>query len=611
MLAARVEAGELPPLRDRIPAEPLVVKPIDRPGNYGGEWHSALLGPGDSAWLYRTVGYDQLMRWDHEFTKPVPNLAESIEMDPDGREFTISLRSGIKWSDGEPFTADDILFAYQDILSNEELPVSVPSWLTADGEPATFEKIDDLTMVVRFASPRGLFLSHLAAPEGNTLTAWPRHYYEQYHADYNEDVDSLASQEGVSGWVELFTGKAGHDLGGLTNPEIYQNLDVPTLRPWYVSNPLDGSMRIELTRNPYYWKVDPDGRQLPYIDKVVFDVVEKEEVLLLKVTQGELDMHARHVNNLQNKPVLAQGRQTGDYDFFDVVNSSMNYMTIAFNLTHKDPTKREIFQNLDFRIGLSYALNREEMINAAFQRQGEPWQSAPRPESEFYDEELAKQYTEYDVDLANEHLDRAGYTERDFQDYRLGPDGERISFRVDIAAGFNPFWNDAMELVRSYWRAVGIEVSLNTIDRTLFYDRKEANEHDANVWTGDAGLTDAYMDPRWYLPFSTESNFGIAWANWYNDGVGPQQEPPEATLRQLELYDEFLAEADEDRRAELFGEILQIAKEEFYSIGTVLPVGDYGIVKNTFHNVPESMPGAWVFPHPAPINPEQYYMTDV
>lgn len=600
MLAKLVAAGELPPVAERLPATPMVVQPTDRAGVYGGGWRTVLTGPAEAP--AATVGYENLMRWNPDFTEPIPNIAEAIDVADDGREYVIHLRSGMKWWDGHPYTADDVVFGYNDIIGNEELQ-PVPEWLTVDGEPGDMEKLDELTIRILFPGPNGLFLYNLATPFGGVLSGRPRHYLEQFHQDYNPDVEQLTKDEGYASWMELFWAKA----------DVWENPECPTVHAWRVKTPLAEGQRLVLERNPYYWKVDPDGHQLPYIDEVSYEVIADVEVIVLKVTNGELDMVDRYVNTEENKPVLARGRETGGYDFFDLVPSQMNRTMISLNLAHKDPSLREIFQNRDFRIGLSYAINRDELIAVVHQRQGESWQGAPRRESDFFDEEFAKQYTDYDPKLANEHLDRAGYSERDGEGFRLRPDGERIGFSVEIATGtpHSTWITDSLELVRDYWRQVGVEIQIKAEERSLFYKRKAANEHDVAVWQGAAGLTiDAMLDPRWYFPFSSESNYAIPWANWFTGAAEPTEEPPESTQRQMALYRDLRREIDPVVRGDIFRQILQIAKEEFYAIGTALPAEDYGIVKNNFHNVPNSMFSAWMYPNPGPTNPEQYFIED-
>ena len=599
-LAGQVKAGKLPVLAKRLPAAPLVVRPAERLGTYGGTWRSALLGPSDTAWLGRTVGYEAMLRWDVAWTKVVPNIAESFEASPDAREFTLRLRPGMRWSDGKPFTAADVVFAYNDVLANAKLyPAGLPLYLMTSKGPAKVTQVDDHTVRFSFPEPSGLFVDNLAFQ--GALTAMPQHYLQQFHLKFNPDVAAQARKEKFQDWVAMFLARADH----------WSNSDLPTLCAWTVVNPLGKGNRLVLERNPYYWKTDPAGRQLPYLDKVVFEVIADDSVILLKATNGELDMHTRHVNTSPNKPVLARGRGKGHYHFVDVQPCFENQMVIALNLTHQDPELRKVFQNREFRIGLSHAIDRQELIDAVFQRQGKAWQAAPRKESPFYDEEFATQYTDYDVAKANQILDGAGYAKRDAEGFRLRPDGKRISFAVEVAApALIPYWPDAMEMVRRYWQKVGIKMAVKSEDRSLFYERKGANQPDATVWTGSAGREfDVLLDPRWYFPFSGESNFAIPWATWFSSRGADGMRPPAQTRRQMALYTQLQRTSDKAERYQVMKEILGIAKQEFYVIGTVLEEQGYGIVTDRTHNVPKSMPESHIYDTPAPTNPEQYFMT--
>jgi peptide/nickel transport system substrate-binding protein len=367
--------------------------------------------------------------------------------------------------------------------------------------------------------------------------------------------------------------------------------------------------RVVAKRNPYYWKVDPDGSQLPYIDEFVNSIFNDPEVMLLKATAGEFDMQTRTITSLRNKPVLARSRSKGGYRFLDMVTANMNTAIISLNLCHKDPVKREIFRNRDFRVGLSHAINRKEIIVAAYQRQGEPFQPAPRPESDFYDEKLAKQYTAYDVDLANTHLDAAGYRERDSKGIRLGPDGSPIRFAVEIASQDYGFaWASVMDLVRGYWRKVGIDAAIRSEDSDLFYARKDANSFDAVVWQGDVGGMDPRLEPRYYMPYRDESNFALPWAEWYQTHGAGGEEPPEQVRSQMRLYDQMTAAADPDEQDRLLRQIIVMAREQFYAIGISLPPKGYSIVRTDFHNVPTMMIES-DYPEPGPTNPEQYFTT--
>lgn len=614
MLAEMVAAGTLPPLEERLPVNPLVVQPTESLGQYGGTWRSGLRGGQDNAWLLRTIGYDYLVRWSPDWSEVIPNLAESFEASADATEFTFKLREGVKWSDGVPFTADDIMFWYEALIMNDEYtainPVGSPWVSPISKTKVTVEKIDDYTVKFVFAEPFGLFLQILATPSGPAPTRHPAHYCSQFHAAYTEDLDALIAENQATDWVNLYGLKCG-GVPGTPYEALWYNADMPTLYAWDIVTPYGGNTtQVVAERNPYYWKVDPEGNQLPYIDRFVAEIGEDVQVLVLRALNGEIDFQDRHIATLDNKAVFADNMAAGDYSFFDTIPSSMNQVAIALNLNHKDPAKREIYQNKDFRIALSHAINRQEIIDVVFVGQGEPYQLAPRPTSPFYNERLAKQYTEYDPALANEILDGL-FPEKNSDGFRLGPDGNPVLVDVQVTA-VNTSQVDTMELVEGYWEAVGIQTNINSIDRSLFYSRKDANEHDVAIWGGDGGL-DVILEPRWYFPYSGESLFAEAWKEWYNNPSGAgsltaPEEPPADVKAQMDLYDQIKASGDPAQQAELMGQLLEMAADQFYAIGIALPAPGYGIVKNTFNNVPSPHPGSWLYPNPGPTNPEQYWI---
>jgi ABC-type transport system substrate-binding protein len=566
--AAQVKEGTLPKLRDRLPAKPVVIEPVERAGPYGGRWRTVILGPDDTAWFGQLL-LEPLVRWNDRATDIVPNVAESFTAESDGKVYVVRLRPGLRWSDGEPFTAADVVFAQNDVANNPEMsPIQVNN--------PTAEMVDDYTVRFTFAEPNSLFLT---IGLGSTLTERPAHYLKKFHKEYAENIDALVKEEGQADWIELFFSKA----------DQWSNHELPRLHAWAPQSEFGAGQRIIFRRNPYYWKTDPGGRQLPYIDEIAFEIVDDNpELMLLKGVEGSIDMHFRHFNIARNKPVLARDRERGDYRFFDTKPAIMNSMMIVFNLTHEDPVKREIFNNRDFRIGLSYALNRQDMIDAVYQRQGEPWQAAPRRESEFFDEGFAKQYTEYDPDLANEHLDRAGYTERNGNGIRLGPDGKPITFSINFASGSQDRPENALEQVRRYWLEVGIDASPNSIDRGLLAIRNDTNKDDAFAWEGDGGLNPIAV-PDWYFPDPAYLTFGRLWSQWYGSGGKQGEKPPAPIRRQMDLYDQIKASTDTGVQKDLMREILAVAKEEFWVLGTVVMPDSYGIAKNSFRNVPTTI----------------------
>ena len=604
MLTEMVEEGELPPLEERLPVEEdRLVVDVPEYGVYGGTYQGAVLGQGDEPWLDRIVAFEPALRPDLDLVEwGLPGAVKAVEADEEGIEYTIRMREGMRWSDGEPVTADDVMFAIEDVYFNSDLYTVPPEILAVDGDPCTAERVDDFTVRLTFPGPKGNFIE-LASREmgsGGNLLHFPKHYFEQFLPHLDDEAESTADEAGFSDWTSYWEDRL----------ETFNNPDRPVLSAWILTNPLNEGNMTVFERNPYYWKVDDDGAQLPFIDKLEFEVVEEEEVMLLKTINGEIDFQERHINNDQNRPVLAEGREEGNYEIFPVEPTAMNRVVISLNLNHQDEELREIFQNKDFRIGLSHAIDRQEIIDTVYQRQGEPWQAAPRPDSEYFDEEFAKQYTEFDLDLANQHLDEVGLTETDGDGFRLLPSGDRLRFTIDVA-NLEPHWPSAMELVVGYWQEAGVDARVNTIERTLFYDRMapSANEHDANIWHGEGGLRNERIDPRWYVPTHDASNFATRWANWYSTRGESEfaEEPPEEVQTQMELMRQIPLEPDEGEQHRLFHEVMEIAKEQFYVIGIALTTEQFGVVKNDLRNVAETYTNIPQYASPGYTNPSAWF----
>ncbi len=612
ILADRVKANTLPPVAQRLPKNPVVVKPVERIGKYGGTWRTSIINPADQVWIDRTTGYENLVRWDPEWKEIVPNVVESYQANATFTEFTFKIREGIRWSDGQPYTSDDVIFWWEDIALDKEVsPTGVPIYMKLGTKNPVVEKVDQYTFKVKYETPNGLFMTQLCTAGSNGFTRHPKHYLQQFHQKYNKtNLDQLVKDNNAQTWVQLFQAK-GTAIPGTPNDARYFNKDLPLLHAWILTtNFASGGTRLVAERNPFYFKVDPEGNQLPYLDRVTYEIIADREAMVLKALNGEFDMQDRTIATLPNKPVFVENQQKGQYRFFETIGSGMNTCVITLNLTHNDPVKRQIFQNKDFRIGLSHAINRQEIIDVIYVSQGEPWQAAPRKEAPFFNEKLAKQYTEFDLVKANAALDKA-FPQKNAQGLRLGPNGQPISFIVEVTADQTDRV-DTLNLVKAMWQKVGVEMNVKPEDRALLYTRKDANEHDAVVWAGDGGLKDVLVEMRYYFPFTFESNFAQAWTAWYNPQGNSRvkaEEPPAEAKKQMELYEQLKATGDEAKQNEVVKQILNIAQEQFYCIGIALPPNGYGIVKNNFRNVPTKMfATGGPYQNPAPTNPCQYFI---
>ncbi len=602
MLTEEVNAGKIPALADRLPEHPLVVEPMQL-GEYGGTWRRLMTGVGDDGNLERTASYEGLVRWDTQYDKVIPNVAESWDVSADGKEFTFHLRSGMKWSDGEAFSADDIKFWYDDVANNADINPSGMDFLIVDGKTADFAVIDPYTVKFTFSQPAGLFLPQLAAQWGVQTVYYARHYFEKFHPKYNPSVAADAKAAGFDSWVTYFQNHGGDHY----NPSRWAP-GVPTLDPWMAQNALQSdTTQLVLVRNPYYWKVDPQGRQYPYIDSITYDVVPEVQNMVLRAANGEADMQDRHINSLDNKAFFVDNEEKGDYHLIEETSTDSNSSVLQLNLTSKNPALRTIFQNRDFRVALSYAINRQEMIDTLYFGTTTPAQPAPLPGTALYNEKLATQYTEYDVDKANSTLDAAGFDKKNADGIRLDADGNPISF-VMVFSEFPSNAAQVMEFVQRYWRAVGIDMQPRQMPREAFDEMVYANGHDAALWGGEGGLRPIGR-PHNFMPNDNNAWFASAWGIWSESAKDPNAEKPtsESALRQIELYNQIKQTPDQNEQEKLMKEILDIAADEFWNMGISTPQASFGIVKNNFFNVPDKMPSAWEWPTPAPANPFTFF----
>jgi peptide/nickel transport system substrate-binding protein len=616
MLAEQVAAGTLPPVDERLPQNPAVVTPFNEVGTYGGDLRFGFVGtnPGWGGMWY-TVGWENLVIWRPDFSGVEPNIAESWEVSDDAREYTFHLRQGIKWSDGVEFTADDVMFYIEDILFNPEVMVNGPAadWLPSAGaEEFRAEKIDDYTFKFIFVNPNGTFLYQLATWAGRQITWFPKHYLSQFHADYNPNVADLVAQEdGIEDWVGLLNKKAAGPTDDIQNFFLYP--ERPTLFPWIVQEPLGSGTTVRMVRNPYYWKVDPEGNQLPYIDTVTGYSYQDSESRTLAMLSGDLD-YIKDPDGADRILFFDAVDQGEPLAISSTVSDGAVNNTIHFNRTIADPIKSQIFSDINFRIGMSYAINRPELIEIVHSGQGTPSQAGPLESSPLYNERLATQYVEYDVDQANAYLDMV-IPERGDDGYRLGPDGNplEIVFTVDNGLSYGTNWVQVSELLIGYWDAVGVKVILNSVASEVFTEAHDNNEIEATLYTGEggAGLT-AILDPRYYVP---GEYFGMYGNGWYAWRVGSEQavqvEMPAAYQELRTKYEtEVLGGATEEAQIAAMQEILEVAADEFWVIGTARPAPGYQVYSSRLGNQPSEWIIGWIEGVQKITYPEQWYISE-
>jgi peptide/nickel transport system substrate-binding protein len=573
-LAEKVAAGELPALADRLPANPSVVTPLEQIGQYGGTIRRAQTSPeGTVDFSHATRA--SLVEWSLglDFT-PIPGLAESWDISEDATVYTFHLRQGLKWSDGTPATVDDIVFSVDSVLKNTELFPAPPTWISVGGTPAEVAKIDDVTVSFTFPQPNGLFPRFLCF-QGDAVFA-PKHYMSQFHPEFTDQaaVDKLATDAGFASWVEFYQAKNT----GWVNPER------PTLGAWILTSAVGGSStRATLDRNPYYWKVDTEGNQLPYVDGLVWDILDKTAITL-RAANGEIDLQYKYLG-FQDMPVLTDGQEAGGYNVRQW-QLDAPWIAMYMNQSHKDPVIRTLMQNIDFRAGLSHALNRDEMNEILFLGLGGTQQPCAIPQDPYYVEGMGYKFTEFDVAKANELLDKAGLTEKDGSGMRLRPDGQPLELTISTfvyETGVNA--SDAYELVVKYWAEVGVKVNVEVLDNTLWGERIRANEGDIGGYTVAGLLWD--IDPLWYVPTSMSCYWAPAFGIWYASSGESGEEPPANLKELMDLYDQLVAAPDADARLALGQQILSVHDQNVFMIGTVTAPFQPTVVNNKLVNVLE------------------------
>lgn len=594
-LAELVSQGALPPVAERLPANPLVVEPWESIGQYGGTWNMVVRNvPHDH--VYELLQYEPLLRFSMGGTELLPNVADEWEVNEDSSIFTFHIREGIKWSDGAPMTADDIVFWVEDVVGNTDLYPAFPTWMTAGGERPTVEKVDDYTIRFSFSNPAPFFLRQMGYPRNEVFR--PKHYLQQFHADYTDAAELAARVEeaGLEDWTQLFLNEENREI----------STGLPVLFAWDLETyNEEGNVYV---RNPYYFKVDPEGNQLPYIDTVYTEVVRDLSVAQLKVFSGEAELQTFSVGQFPRDTLaLKQGEQQGGFKVIAAPISEPNIFVFGLNLNHKDPIQRELYLDRRFRIALSHAINREEIRQLIYLGQPkEIRQCAPLPESPFYHEAAAKNYTEYDPDEANRLLDEMGLTERDGNGYRLRSDGQPISIAIETRARRDDFV-DTLELVAGWWQAVGINASVKPEDDTLFATRLIASEMDANVDFCEGGFLPV-ISPTDFIPVTPGCAWAAQWGTWYATRGESGEEPTEEVKQQLALFDELLITPDEEQQKALWAQIMDIHAEQLYHMGICdrapVPVP----VSDLMRNVPDTGWNiAWEAGNMGTTNPSQYY----
>ena len=591
MLERLVATGALPPLAERLPKNPAVVEPVDQPGRYGGAWRRYAIGE-DAAGMSRII-YDPALRWSADGLEIQPNMCWKYEVSEDFRVFTFWLREGVHWSDAHPLTTEDVRFWFEDNIRNTDLYPLAPIWMQIQGELPELEILGPYQFRFIFPQSYGLFIERVAWQGKMWL---PAHYLKKYHPKYRskEQIEIEAKDAGFALWFQLYQDKS-----------VWRsNPDLPMSTAWVIKNEWSSYHRI-FERNPYYWKVDTEGRQLPYLDQVTHDTLQNRDSALLSFIGGDVLMQARHVQ-VEDLPLLEQAAKNGKIEIYHWTASGNRGLHIMCNQTYtgKDEFARELLREKNFRWALSHALNRKEITELFSLGIGPALQTAPIKESPYYEYGLKLAHTalDYDLQKSNRLLDELGLSARGPYGYRLRPDGRPIALTIDHSPT-NESAQMAEYVALRCLKPMGIKGVLKPSTGTRGY----AGLPMLMIGGGFDRNMQLLIHPYWYIPFERYLYWATQYGLWYESKGKSGWEPPEEIALIQKIYDEIKACTDKQKRTELMGRILDIHAENLWLVSALSELPLPIVISSRAGNIPRDVISDWLFMTPGNAHPEQFY----
>ena len=580
-LTAQVTAGKLPPLEQRLPKDVAVIKTREgAAAKFGGEMH--LLGIMDGTDLFTTFTEDMqqgLTTSDVNYNTH-PDIAKGWKLSADMKTLTLYLRQGMKWSDGTNFNADDFVFWYQDILQNTDLNPDIDPGYMPGGQLMGLKKIDDYTLEYTFAAPYPRAVERIVGSH----IYWPAQFFKQYLPKYNKDADALAKSEGATTWQQ-----AVQAHGSYAN-----DTKAPTLNPWILSE-MSSSSGLWV-RNPYYFRVDTDGNQLPYVDSLLITVVQSyDNTSPVKVMAGE-DQYETQGLGVSDYPVLKQQEAQGDYKVYlypDTATSTA--MGFALNYTVQDPVLNKIFNDLRFRQALSLAINRDDISQTIFFGKTVPFTSPASSAWTGYEDWMGTYYAQHDVAKANALLDDMGLKWDSSHQYRLRSDGKPLEILGEQTLDYLSYADALLQLVAKNWADIGVKFTPKFEPGDVLIPRYVANEQEIGIWNSDGGseatARSAYpirLEPPWHwMGTDCCAMSSYPWRQWLDTNGAQGIEPP-AEIKQLykDVNDWLNTPAGTPEYTALIKKIITTNVNNLYFFGTVSAPPRVFAISNKIGNMP-------------------------
>ena len=474
--AQLVREGKLPRLEERLPVseDVYVFAPPDEVGVYGGQGRIITGGKTSRFLKFEAfAGNGTCMQYDADGVNYYPLACKSVSLSEDGRTYTVTLRDGLKWSDGMPMTMKDVEWVWnEDVQYNTELNKTYSGAIKdpITGNVVQFNKIDDLTFSLSFDSPFFTFLEAGRFRQGQGCTAThacifePFHYSQKFHPKYadTDEFKKLMDEKGYTDWTQVWKGKYS----------VRYDADVPFLGHFYNCEGGNDDSQT-MCANPYFHGVDPAGNQLPYMDSYTWYLTESRDTSVFRSMNGETDgpYNANYV--LSEMPLYIASMEKGDYSIGHWPETSGNDAGTQINTEYNiDAELGRLFRTPEFREALNLGMDRNEINEVVFLGLGTPQAWVPHPSSAFYPGDEWRQYHAIrDVAKANQLLDSIGLVDTDGDGIRNRSDN---GANVVVFSEFREEFIEVAELFQSQWAEVGIHLDFKE-GRNRAYGSGEAH----------------------------------------------------------------------------------------------------------------------------------------
>ena len=585
MFEAAVAAGKLPPVKKRLPEEPFLLKTGQQgfqPGKHGGSL-KLLMGRKKDTRQLVVYGYARLVGYDKNFNL-IPDILKKFEVKR-GRVFTLHLRKGHRWSDGHPFTSEDFRYYFEDVATNKIIAnESLPQVMLVEGKPPLFEVLDKHTVRYTWHKPNPFILPRLAGARPIYLYR-PAHYLKKFHIKYTplRALEALAKKAKKRNWLAL------HYIVGQQYKNV--NPELPSLQPWVlVTKP--PAKRFNFLRNPYYHRVDMNGRQLPYINDVKVNVTSSK-LIPIKAGSGETDLQSRGLN-FTNYTLLKKSEKKFGYSTKLWRTAKGARWAIYPNLNFRDMEWRKLFRNVNFRRALSIAIDRHEINQVFYYGLARETNNSVLRESPLFDEKFANRWSQFDLNTANQMLDDLGLVKRNSKGFRLLPNGQPMELTVVFSTEEDEP-SDILELVSDTWRKIGIKVFSKPLHREVMRNRIFSGNVQMSIWSGlENGIPNASSSPAELAPTSQQQ---LQWPMWgqYLETGGKSGQAIDMKVPQklFELKDAWREARSEGDRMKIWHEMLDTYTSNVFSIGIIASVPQVVLVNNRLQNVPDKAIYNW------------------